>query len=108
MTPITKEELLRLRDRLAEEWVEKAYPVYLPQIDDGFKTNSRIVAYKAGFDALLVPLLSCVEALDFYADKENWDTENMSPTVWDDGNIDLGRRAFKALTALAELVKEKK
>jgi len=37
------------------------------------------------------------KALEFYADKENWDTENVSPTIWDNGDIDLGKRARQAL-----------
>lgn len=37
------------------------------------------------------------EALEFYADKTNWDDDYMIPTIWDDGNIDLGKRACKAL-----------
>ncbi len=41
------------------------------------------------------------EALGFYADKDNWDTDQFSPTIWDDGAIDLGKRAKKALEELA-------
>lgn len=36
------------------------------------------------------------EALEFYANKENWD-DDFTPTIWDDGNVDLGSRARKAL-----------
>jgi hypothetical protein len=39
------------------------------------------------------------KALEFYADLDNWDTENMSPTIWDNGNIDLGKTAKAALEA---------
>lgn len=38
-----------------------------------------------------------VEALEFYADRDNWDDDAYCPTIWDDGNIDLGRKAIKAL-----------
>jgi hypothetical protein len=37
------------------------------------------------------------EALEFYEDIENWDDDRFSPTIWDDGNIDMGRRARNAL-----------
>lgn len=45
-------------------------------------------------------------ALEFYADKENWDAENVSPTVWEDGDIDLGARARAALGVSTEQVVE--
>ncbi len=47
-------------------------------------------------------------ALEFYADKkhwDHWDIENMSPTIWDDGNIDLGNRARRALAETDELLR---
>lgn len=37
------------------------------------------------------------EALEFYANKDNWDDDQFTPTVWDDGAVDLGKRARKAL-----------
>jgi hypothetical protein len=37
------------------------------------------------------------EALEFYANLENWDTNYTTPTIWDDGDVDLGRRARQAL-----------
>lgn len=37
-----------------------------------------------------------VRALEFYADKDNWD-DDFTPTVWDDGQVDLGDRARAAL-----------
>lgn len=40
------------------------------------------------------------EALLFYADKENWDTDHYSPTIWDNGSIDLGKKARKVLEEL--------
>ena len=42
------------------------------------------------------------ECLEFYADKDNWDMEEMSPTIWDDGDIDCGKRARAALEKLGE------
>lgn len=38
------------------------------------------------------------ETLEFYADKENWD-DDFTPTIWDDGSVDLGKRANQALKA---------
>jgi hypothetical protein len=38
-------------------------------------------------------LAAAEEALSFYADKLNWDSEEIIPTCWDEGSIDLGRRA---------------
>ncbi len=39
--------------------------------------------------------------LAFYADKENWD-DDFTPTVWDDGKVDLGNKAREALRSIDE------
>jgi hypothetical protein len=49
------------------------------------------------FYYLLAILKAQREALEFYADRDNWDTDDFSPTIWDDGAIDLGKRAQDAL-----------
>jgi hypothetical protein len=36
----------------------------------------------------------------FYADEENWGGEPFNPTLWDDGQIDLGERARKYISKL--------
>jgi len=36
-------------------------------------------------------------ALEWYAEIENWDTQHYTPTIWVDGNVDLGSTARKAL-----------
>lgn len=46
-------------------------------------------------------------ALEFYADRDNWD-EDFTPTVWDDGNVDLGNRARAALEDIEKGFGEKK
>ena len=35
--------------------------------------------------------------LGFYADEENWDDDKFSPTVWENGSIDMGNIAREAL-----------
>ncbi len=47
--------------------------------------------------SLLSDLETACEALEFYEDKDNWDLEDASPTIWDDGQIDCGNRAIEAL-----------
>lgn len=37
------------------------------------------------------------KALAFYADQENWDDDQFNPTIWLDGNIDMGACARDAL-----------
>lgn len=37
-----------------------------------------------------------VAALEFYADRDNWD-DDITPTVWDNGNVDMGRKAKLAI-----------
>ncbi|MBC7737353.1 MAG: hypothetical protein H7245_09090 [Candidatus Saccharibacteria bacterium] len=37
------------------------------------------------------------EALKFYADKDNWDDDPFCPTVWNDGQLDMGKIAREAL-----------
>ena len=44
-----------------------------------------------------------LEVVSFYGDKENWDMEDMSPTIWDDGQIDCGKRAREFLKEMGEL-----
>lgn len=36
-------------------------------------------------------------ALKFYADRENWDDNKFCPTIWNDGNPDVGKAAREAL-----------
>lgn len=43
------------------------------------------------------------KALEFYADKENWDLHEMTPTIWDDGAVDCGNRARIALDIVDEI-----
>ena len=43
-------------------------------------------------------------ALEFYTDKNNWD-DDFTPTIWDDGRVDLGDRAKKCLEEIEELSK---
>ncbi len=62
---------------------------------------------EAGFDAWEkrdVEAKGLAEALEFYADKENWDPPNTlpSPSLWDDGYIETGQRATKALKEFKE------
>jgi hypothetical protein len=48
---------------------------------------------QARLTLLETKLAAAEEALSFYADKLNWDSEEIIPTCWDEGSIDLGRRA---------------
>jgi hypothetical protein len=67
--------------------------------------------YMDYLEDVCVPLISSMveilktqqEALDFYGDKDNWDLGHPSPTCWDDGDIDIGRRAEKALAKANEI-----
>jgi hypothetical protein len=44
-----------------------------------------------------------IKVLEFYADMENWDDDKFSPTVWHDGNVDIGAMAREALAAIKPL-----
>lgn len=43
------------------------------------------------------------EAVEFYEDKDNWDDDQFSPTIWDNGKIDMGDRAREALAKIEAL-----
>lgn len=43
------------------------------------------------------------EALEFYADRENWDDDQFTPSIWDDGDVDMGRRSISALAKVREM-----
>lgn len=43
------------------------------------------------------------KALGFYADKDHWDFDSMTPSCWDDGSIDLGKRSREAMERVEEL-----
>lgn len=45
-------------------------------------------------------LAEVMQTLEFYADKDNWDDDKFTPTIWDNGNIDLGNRARALLAKL--------
>lgn len=65
-------------------------------IDDGsFELANYLMSHQSTIDEQVGEL---VEALRFYANKENWDMDDFTPTVWDNGSIDLGETARKALT----------
>lgn len=51
---------------------------------------------------LLNRLQTALISLEFYANRDNWDDDLYCPTIWDDGGIDLGRQAQKALRAMHE------
>lgn len=56
-------------------------------------------------EAMVDSLEEMKEALEFYQDQDRWDTENISPTIWNDGNIDLGDTAKACLAKIEERFK---
>lgn len=79
-------------------------------------TELRELYYKSGFDQgdqnatnRLLPLLEkAVKMAEFYADKENWDYEEVIPTIWDNGKIDLGDKALEFLSEFTKMTEIKK
>lgn len=51
---------------------------------------------------LIESLEKAIDALEFYADKENWDDDKFNPTIWDNGKIDLGDCARTCLESIAK------
>jgi len=41
---------------------------------------------------LRAELAEALEVIEYYGNKENWD-DHVTPTIWDDGSVDLGNRA---------------
>lgn len=73
----------------------------ISEVDD-FRRYIRKVDFDR--EMLTEDLRKCLGALEFYSDKDNWDDDQFIPTVWDNGNIDMGRRARECLASLTTKV----
>lgn len=114
MTPDI-EKLKALAKRLNDKWGSYEKEVWTlcgiteEELQPVCKAESEIIAeYIAACSpdvilSLISKLNIAREALEFYADKDNWDEENglgQTPSCWDGGAVDLGDRARKALEEL--------
>lgn len=95
MTDKLPKKILEMREIACE----KTYP---KNMYGDFAPIAFVEGFDAGYLAHAELTRGLVEALEFYADIENWDDDKFNPTVWDDGNIDMGK---KAMIALAEIYK---
>lgn len=84
------DEINKLRDEMALKHAGS----------DSFK-DIKSHSYLEGFDAAFSfqedKIKKLRTALEFYANRENWDDDKFCPTVWNDGNIDIGKVARQAL-----------
>lgn len=90
-----------MRDESEKELTElaKQYaPGWLSSEDVPFKDG-----YIAATDKWLTIINKAVEMAEFYADKDNWDdNDTFTPTIWNNGSVDLGQKAEEFLASLKE------
>ena len=75
------------------------------QFERPFEPSLGVVPFNEGASVALELMQAreerLVEALRFYANGDNWDLNEMTPTVWDEtGNIDAGNTAKRVLEEL--------
>ena len=88
---------------------------YIPQVVAdfyGLPNDANLFATSRNSLKTLIQIIRVQnEALEFYANKDNWDEENslgQTPSCWDSGSVDLGLRAMSALYRVNQLASEGK
>lgn len=95
-------------------WYKPLYESAINGIPDKDMMKHRDLGKQSAFHAwqarepeitkLKKALVIADEAIGFYADKDNWDDDQFTPTVWDDGKVDMGDKSREAQKQIKEIL----